>query len=212
MHRDRLTSALVADALDAIGLRRRCLGAEIRMLSGDGPLVGRALTASTGPIAADPPPTDRYAGLKAVLRRLGPDDVLVVATDRSDDYATWGELVSIAALRSGALGIVTDGLVRDLAGISRRPFTVFARGTRPVDIGGRADFVGIGEPLAVDGVEIAAGDLVVGDRDGISVVPRSVEGSVLERALGKASDERGFHDALANGVPIWEAFDRFGVL
>jgi 4-hydroxy-4-methyl-2-oxoglutarate aldolase len=212
MHRDRLPSALVADALDAVGLRRRCLGAGIRMLNGDRPLVGRALTASTTPISGDPPPADLYAGLKAVLRRLGPDDVLVLATDRSDDYATWGELVSIAALQLGALGIVTDGLVRDLGGISRLPFAVFARGTRPVDIAGRADFVGIGVPIVVDGVEIEAGDLVVGDRDGVAVVPRAVEDSVLGRALGKAADERGFHEALANGVPIWEAFDRFGVL
>lgn len=209
---DRLTSALVADALDAAGLRRRSLGAGIRMLAGDRPLVGRALTASTAPIATDPEVADRYGGLKAVLRRLGPGDVLVLGTNRSEDYAAWGELVSIAALQAGALGIVTDGLVRDLEGLSSLPFAVFARGTRPVDIGGRADFVGIGDPIEIDGVGIEAGDLVVGDRDGVSVVPRAVEASVLKRALGKAADEASFHDALANGISIWEAFDRFGVL
>jgi 4-hydroxy-4-methyl-2-oxoglutarate aldolase len=208
MAADRLTSALVADALDAVGLRGRSLGPAIRMLSGEPPLIGHAMTASTAPLAADAQPDDLYGGLKAVLHRLGPGDVLVLATGRSDDYATWGELTSTAALRAGAAGIVTDGLVRDIDRVVPLGFHVFARGTRPVDIGGRAGVGHVGERVVIDDVPIETGDLIVGDRDGVVVVPRAVEAGVSEGALANAANERRFHEALAAGVPIWEAFER----
>lgn len=211
MQAERLTSAFVADALDAVGIQGRCLGPEIRMLCGEA-LLARALTASTAPSSDQLRPDDRYTGLKALLHRVGRGDLVVLATDRSDEYATWGELVSLAALQAGGVGILTDGLVRDLDGVGRLPFTVFARGTRPVDIGGRADVVGIGDPVVIDAVTIATGDLVVADRDGVAVVPRAVADIVFERARGKAIDERHFHEALAAGTPIWEAFERFHTL
>lgn len=206
------TSALVADALDAVGLRGHCLGPAIRMLTGVSPLVGHALTASTAPLADDVEPEDLYAGLKAVLHRLGPGDVLVLATDASDDYATWGEITSTAAIRAGAAGMVTDGLVRDIERVALLGFGLFARGTRPVDIGGRADFARSGEPVVIDDVPIETGDLIVADRDGVVVVPHAFEVAVTQRALAKAHQERRFHEALDAGVPIWEALERLHVL
>lgn len=211
MQAELLSSAFVADALDAVGIHGRCLGPEIRMLCGEA-LHARALTASTLPTSEPLPPGERYAGLKALLHRVGRDDLVVLATHRSDEYATWGELVSLAALQAGGVGILTDGLVRDLDGVGRLPFTVFARGTRPVDIGGRADVVGIGDPVVIDAVTIATGDLVVADRDGVAIVPRAVADIVFERARDKVLDERHFHEALAAGTPIWEAFERFHTL
>jgi 4-hydroxy-4-methyl-2-oxoglutarate aldolase len=208
---ERITSALVADALDAVGIGGRCLGPEIRMLCGEA-LLARALTASTARTSGQPDGDDDYAGLKALLHGIRRGDLVVLATDRSDEYATWGELVSMAAVRAGGVGFLSDGLVRDLDGIERLPFTVFARGTRPVDIGGRADVVGLGDPVVIDGVSISTGDLVAADRDGVAVVPGAVAEIVLERARGKALDERHFHEALAEGAPIWEAFERFHVL
>lgn len=212
MRTEGLTSAFVADALDAIGMPGRCLGPMIRALSGDRSAIGRALTASTAPHDRQIPPDDPYAGFKALLRRLGPGDVVVLATDNCDDYAAWGELVSIAALEAGALGIVTDGLVRDLDRLGPLPFTVFARGTRPVDIGGRADVRRIADRVVIDEVAIETGDLIVADGDGVMVVPQKVADIVFERAQGKALDERHFHEALAAGLPIWEAFERFHTL
>jgi 4-hydroxy-4-methyl-2-oxoglutarate aldolase len=207
-----LTSAFVADALDSVGLASRCLGPDIRMLSGDRALVGRAVTASTAPMVDEPRGEDRYTGLKELLHLLGPGDVIVLATDRCDDYATWGELVSIAALRAGGLGIATDGLVRDLDRVGQLQFRVFARGTRPTDIGGRADVVGIGDPVLIDEVRIETGDLIVGDIDGVAVVPRAVADVVTQHALEVGIGERHFHEALDAGMPIWEAFERFHAL
>jgi 4-hydroxy-4-methyl-2-oxoglutarate aldolase len=208
---ERITSAFVADALDAVGIQGRCLGPQIRMLCGEA-LLARALTASIVRTSEQSDGDDEYAGLKALLHRVGRGDVVVLATDRSDEFATWGELVSMAAVQAGGVGLLTDGLVRDLDGIEPQPFSVFARGTRPVDIGGRADVVGIGDPVVIDGVTISTGDLVVADRDGVAVVPEAMAEVVLERARAKALDERHFHEALAEGASIWEAFELFHVL
>jgi regulator of RNase E activity RraA len=213
-----LRSAFVADALDALGLAGQSVGPDIRMLSGRGPVVGRAITGRTRAIVrsasadVERDPVDPYGGLKAVLRRLRQDDLFVLATARCDDYAAWGELVSMAAQRAGAVGLLTDGLVRDVEPLIDLGFPVFARGTSPVDIAGRAQIVDIGRPVVIDGVTVETGDLVIGDRDGTVVVPQAVAADVVSRAGAKARDEEGFRRAVAQGTSLWEAFELFGVL
>jgi regulator of RNase E activity RraA len=208
--RRRLRAALVCDALDTVGLRRQSLGADIQWLSGKGVLVGHALTVSTEVVEVVP--DDPYVGLTAALDALTRGDVYVMATGRSDKYAAWGELVSIAAAESGAVGMVTDGLVRDAAQVERLGFPVLARGTTAVDINGRAEVIGHGSPIMIDGVEIEAGDLIVADRDGVVIVPTAVRDDVISLATSKGLAERRFRKALATGMSASEAFARFHVL
>ncbi|MDP9482973.1 MAG: RraA family protein [Chloroflexota bacterium] len=172
-----LRSALVADALDALGQRQQCLPSDIRPLPPAGVLVGFAATCRTRP--HDTGLGDPYAGLRRVLASLTADDVLVIATERSNDYAVWGELVSIVASTAGAVGTVTDGLVRDLEQLERLGYRTFARGTTPIDVGHRADYVGFGEPVQIDGVAIRRGDLIVGDIDGTVIVPGEMVSQVV---------------------------------
>jgi 4-hydroxy-4-methyl-2-oxoglutarate aldolase len=208
--RRRLRAALISDALDTVGLRRQSLGADIRWLSGKGVLVGHAFTVSAG--AVESVPKVPYVGLMAALDALTPGDVHVMATGRSDDYAVWGELMSIAANASGAVGMVTDGLVRDAVQVERLGFAVFARGTTAVDINGRAEVIAHGGSIVIDGVRIEAGDLIVADRDGVVVVPTPVRDDVISLATSKGATERRFRRALATGMSASEAFARFHVL
>jgi regulator of RNase E activity RraA len=208
--RRRLRAALVCDALDTVGLRSQSLGADIKSLSGKGVLVGHAFTVSTEVVEAVP--VAEYVGLTAALDALARGDVYVMATGRSDKYAAWGELVSIAAAARGAVGMVTDGLVRDAEQIEGLGFPVFARGTTPVDINGRAEVIGHGRPITIDGVSIEAGDLVVADRDGVVVVPTAVRDDVISLATNQGLAERRFRKALATGMSASEAFARFHVL
>lgn len=208
--RGQLHSALVADALDTLGMRRQTLGPDILPLSGTGTLVGHAFTIRAETV--DSVPESPYVGLTAAIDALTIDDVYVFATARSDAYAGWGELVSIAARAAGAVGMLTDGLVRDTHQVHELGFPVFARGTVPNDINGRAEVVGHGEPVVIDGVMIAPGDLIVADRDGVAVVPTSVLDEVLGFATSKRLDESKFRDALAEGMSATEAFSRFHVL
>ena len=208
--RGALRSALVSDALDAIGRRHQALGTDIARLAGRGVLVGRAYTAAAEPAGAVPEVA--YVGLRRVLEGLAPDDVFVFATVRSDAYAAWGELTSMAAQGAGAVGFVTDGLIRDLPQVERLGFGMYARGMTPRDINGRAEVVRLGEPVVIDGILISPGDLIVGDEDGVVVVPLAVAREVVDRALAKAGDEASFHAAVGRGLPVMDALTRFDIL
>ena len=138
--------------------------------------------------------------------------MFVFATVRSDAYAAWGELTSMAAQGAGAVGFVTDGLIRDLPQVERLGFGMYARGMTPRDINGRAEVVRLGEPVVIDGILISPGDLIVGDEDGVVVVPLAVAREVVERALAKAGDEASFHAAVGRGLPVMDALTRFDIL
>lgn len=205
-----LRSALVADALDGLGFRQQCLPSDIRQMPPGGVLVGFAATCRTQP--HDAGPGDPYSGLRRVLAGLRTDDVLVIATDRSSEYAVWGELVSIAAASAGAAGTLTDGLVRDVEQVERLGYRTFARGTTPMDVGHRADYAGFGDRVQIDGVTIDRGDLIVGDVDGAVVVPAGLLDQVVERCLARATAEEASRTAIADGMAPTDAFARFDVL
>jgi regulator of RNase E activity RraA len=203
-------SALLADALDALGLRAQCLRPGLAPLDPSSRIAGRALTVALAPARAVP--DEPYRGLLAMLGAVRPGDVVVVATGRSDAAAVWGELTSSSCVARGAAGLVTDGLCRDVEQVRALGFPVFARGTSPLDVDGRLDFGPHGVPVEVDGVAIAPGDLVVADVDGVVVVPAGVAPDVLRRAGEKAGREEELRLAVLGGEPIGEAFRRLRVL
>jgi 4-hydroxy-4-methyl-2-oxoglutarate aldolase len=199
----------VADALDAMGLRDRSISRLVRFAPG-GPVIGSAFTMACAP--ATPGTGERYAGLLAALDVVRRGDLVVVASGPSGVAAVWGELLSTSCLARGAVGAVTDGLIRDSVQIAELGFPVFARGTCPLDIDGRLEVVAHGVEVTLAGVPVAAGDTIVADADGVVVVPRAHAAEALERALVKARGEADFRDAIAGGAGVADAYRRFGVL
>jgi 4-hydroxy-4-methyl-2-oxoglutarate aldolase len=205
-----LRTALVADALDAVGLRSQCLSAGLVPLATGTLLVGRAFP--VGGIRVESPPEAPYVGLLRSLDELAPDDVYVISSGDRPDVALWGELLSTAAIARGAEGAICDGFVRDVALVRRSGFRVFARGAVPYDINGRLEVVSVGTPVVIDGVSIAPGDLLVADDDGVAVVPADVRDEVVARASAKGDRESEFRTAVRRGALPSEAFARYGVL
>lgn len=208
--RQHLRTALVADVLDAMQRRHQALGPGIVPLRSADVLVGYAfpVTVEESETPLDPP----YQGLLEALDAIVADEVFVYPTGRSSRAAVWGELVSTACLARGAVGALTDGLIRDAERIRTLGFPVFSRGTLPLDVNGRLEVVGHGAEVVLDGVPIRAGDLIVADADGVVIVPRELENEVVERALAKDASEADFRSAVAAGTPPSAAFDRFKVL
>jgi len=210
MLRRVLTSALVCDALDAEGFTHQSPRAPLEPFAGDGILVGRCRTTLWADMFhVDPRPYELE--LRAVDGSQ-PDDVIIAAGGASMRSGLWGELLTVAARNAGCLGVIVDGAVRDIQRVREMGFSVFARGTCPYDSRDRQRVIDIDVPVEIEGVRFEPGDLVVGDADGIVVVPRRVEHAVIRRALAKVHAENRMKAAIAGGMRATAAFEEFGIL
>jgi 4-hydroxy-4-methyl-2-oxoglutarate aldolase len=145
------------------------------------------------------------------LDDLRPSEVYV-ATGGSFRYALWGELMSTRAGYLRAAGAVLNGFVRDAAGIEALAFPTFCRGVYAQDQGPRGKVIDFRTPVEIEGVRIAPGDLIFGDREGLLIVPAEVESEAVAAALAKASTENKVATAIRGGMSAREAFETFGVL
>jgi regulator of RNase E activity RraA len=209
--RSILRSAAVADAVDEAGVRTHCLPASIRALvRGPQTMIGFAMPVTTERVEAVP--DEHYVGLLASLDALVADDIYVISAGGREDVALWGELLSTSCQAKGVAGVVCDGYVRDLAQVERLGFPCYGRGMVPYDINGRLEVVDHGSPVTIGDVTVRRGDLVVGDADGVVVVPPKLVDEVLAKAREKAAIEVEFVEALASGMRISEAFAKYHIL
>jgi 4-hydroxy-4-methyl-2-oxoglutarate aldolase len=205
-----LYTGVLSDACDAAGFRDRALRPDVRPLDESKVLVGRARTVVWAPMFHVP---ERPYDLEiAAVDSLRPGDVFVMAAGRSERIVPWGELLSTATLARGGRGAVLDGLVRDSARIKAMGLPVFCTGRRPYDSCGRGIVVAHDVPVTLDGVAVAPGDLVIGDADGVVVVPRVAEEDVLARAWAKVGGENITRDALLAGRTLEAVYREHGVL
>ena len=89
---------------------------------------------------------------------------------------------------------------------------MFGIGRTPADSKGRIDVTAIGEPITIDGVSISPGDYLLGDPDGVVIIPAAALDETLRLAQEKVSGENTVRDDLANGMPVTEAFAKHGIL
>src|SRR5271167_3647889 len=166
VERFRTPTSFIVDAMNGTG----ALDWRIKRLVGRS-LVGVALTCDCGPL-------DNLAFM-AALAECRPGDVLVVATGGYVGAAVTGDLLIGVARNRGAAGFVTDGLVRDLDDLETIGLPIYAMGVTPNSPQRRGPG-SVGLPVVCGGVPVAAGDVVVGDRDGVVVVPRARISATLD--------------------------------
>jgi 4-hydroxy-4-methyl-2-oxoglutarate aldolase len=207
--RDKLFTAVVGDVLDKMGWRRQFLPQAIGPLRPDMKLVGRAMPVLEADVFDDG--AKPFGLMFEALDDLRPGEVYV-ATGGSFRYALWGELMSTRARYLHAAGAVLNGFVRDAAGIEALNFPTFCRGLYAQDQGPRGKVIDFRVAVEIEGVRIAPGDLIFGDREGVLVIPAEVEAEAVEAALVKASTENRVATAIRGGMGAREAFDTFGVL
>ena len=214
--RDKLFTAVVGDVLDKLGWRRQFLPQAIGPLRPDMKLVGRAMPVLEADVFDEGPGSPGLGGkpfglVLEALDDLRPNEVYV-ATGGSFRYALWGELMSTRARYLRAAGAVLNGFVRDAAGIEALGFPTFCRGVYAQDQGPRGKVIDFRTPVEIEGVRIAPGDLIFGDREGVLIVPAEVEGEAVAAALAKVSTENKVATAIRGGMSAREAFETFGVL
>lgn len=209
--RESLYTAVVCDALDALGYKNQSPRVQIRRTSGSvKTLVGRCKTTLWANMAhVDPKP---YELELIAVDACKPDDVIIAAAAGSMRSGIWGELLSTAARNAGCVGAVVDGAVRDTAKMDAMGFVTFARGTCIYDSQNRQRVVDVDVPVEIDGVTFEPGALVFADDDGVVVVPRKVEAEAVQRAWDKVHAENVTRDAIKNGMKATDAWKKFGVL
>jgi 4-hydroxy-4-methyl-2-oxoglutarate aldolase len=198
----------ISDILDEMGLTEQVLPKDIQSILPGQTLAGRALTLLGGLTTSN----DADIIFRPFLRMLGeiqPDDVLVSQPNDSL-VAHLGELSSETAQHRGARGAVIDGGVRDVDYIIRLGFPVFARYKTPRDINGRWRLVDHQVPITIGNVHIRPGDYVVGDRDGVLIIPQEIAGAVVAKAEEVVQTENLVRKAILEGIHPLEAFDKYG--
>lgn len=207
----RMHTAAITDVMDQMGLLRQTLPHAIRPLTPDMRLAGYAFPARGRPFRGRP--ADREATLRRFLAMLGavPADSVLVLASNDSDAAHFGELSAEWFRTRRVRGAVIDGSTRDAAHISRVRFPTFVRYRTPQDSVPRWRVADWGQPVTIGGVRVALGDVVVGDLDGVVVVPRRVAHEVLTRCERLASTENRVRTAIRRGMTPLAAYEKFGV-
>jgi 4-hydroxy-4-methyl-2-oxoglutarate aldolase len=140
----------------------------------------------------------------AAIKFAKPGDVMLIATGEYAGAAVIGDLIVGMMKNAGIVAAVTDGLVRDVQGIIEVGIPVHARGVAPNSPFKHGPGT-IGLPIAIGGQAVEAGDLVVGDRDGVVVVPRWRIAEAIEALAEVRQKESAMDAAVKSGAttPAW---------
>jgi regulator of RNase E activity RraA len=194
------TGALT-DVLYELRVEGRTLPPPIGPLRADMRLAGPAFTVEARPGPNEGEEIDALEMLHAV----SPGHVLVWATG-ADDHAVVGDLAVALLQARGCAGLVIDGGCRDVDLVAGLRLPVFCRFVTPQDMShGRGSIVASGDRVTIGETRVAPGDYVVGDADGVVVVPASITSEVLERAESIVHQETMIRSALVRGASWDEA-------
>ncbi len=214
--RDHLFTAVLGDVMDVVGLTRQFLPPNIRALAPDTMIVGRAMPVLEADCATDV--STQAGGIASfglmfkALDDLKPGEIYI-CTGASPRYALWGGLMSTRAQALGAHGAVLDGFHRDTREILSLGFPIFSTGSYAQDQRVRGRVIDYRCPIEfANGCRVEPGDLIVGDIDGVVVVPRKHEQQVLDAALAKVQGEESVREMILSGETTADIFAKTGIM
>jgi len=216
--RKELFTALVGDTLDKMGYLHQFLSPKMKPIRKDMVVIGRAMPVIEADVFTEsaretnnPMMKKPFGIMFEALDSLQSNEVYI-CSGSSQQYALWGGLMSIRAIKLGAGGAVVDGFSRDTIEIENLNFPTFSTGTYAQDQGPRGKVIDYRVSIEFNGIPVNPGEIVYGDRDGVLIIPREVEREAFEGAIEKARGEQHVKKALENGMSTVEAFEEFGIM
>jgi len=197
-----LPTATLSDALDRLGRPGALLG--IAPLANGMALVGRAYTVRYRPAGHPPGTVGDY------LDAMEVGSVAVLDNAGRTDCTVWGDILTAVAAQKGLAGTVIDGVNRDVRRALDLGYPIYSRGRFMRTGKDRVEVAELGGTVTIGGVAVAAGDLLVGDDDGVVVVAAAVESEVLALAREIATREAAILAEALAGATIAEARARHG--
>jgi regulator of RNase E activity RraA len=178
-----LPAANIGDAMDRLGVA----DSAIQAVWSGAKLAGPAFPVWTRP--------GDNKGIHAALQLARPGDVIVVAGGADESRALLGELIGERAINLGVAGFALDGAARDAEALGEIGMPVFARATSPAGPYKDGPFR-LGTAVAFGGVPVLPGDIIIGDSDGVVVIPREQAAAVAEAAEAVFADETSRRQAI----------------
>lgn len=205
--RNHLTSSMLSDLLDDLGHPDQVVRGLAPNLP-DAKFLGRAKTLRLRALREGEDFRRIYTALKS-YRHIVPNDVILVENE-ARDYAYFGELNANLAIRSGASAVVVDGRTRDSAEVRRIGLPVFAAGYSCQDVRKRATVDHMNRAITMGGVRVSPGDLVYGDAEGVVVIPRTIEETVIREIYQRISNEKKILVDISLGADVEKLVRDYG--
>lgn len=199
---DRLIAhdtATLSDALDRLGIDGQCRGIHPVSLAGGKRIAGQAFTVRYLPVGVVGGSVGDY------IDDVQPGQVVVIDNYGRLDATVWGDILTDAAHRKGVAGTVIDGVCRDANRSDEIGYSIFARERWMRTGKDRVTAVAFNESVQLGAVRVDPGDWIVGDLDGVLVIPASRVEDVLAAADEIGEAEERIRAQVAQGIPLVEA-------
>jgi regulator of RNase E activity RraA len=200
-----ISTATITMVLLKHGLRNIWLRGTQPLQPGQPRVAGRAFTMRFLPAREDlATPASLASGksTRAAIEEMPAGSVVVMDAMGTRDAGVLGDILCARMKMRGVAAMVTDGVVRDIAGVTGVGLPVWCQGTAaPPSVSGLT-FVGWQEPVACGGVAVFPGDVIVADEDGAVVIPQALLGAVLEAGEEQEHLEAWIMTEVERGVPL----------
>ena len=207
--REKLYTPVIGDILDQNGFVHQFLPPDIRPLSGNMKIAGKAMTVLMIDVYGEQ--NKPFGYLTEALDQLENNEIFL-ATGGTNRCAYLGELLTATAKKRGAAGAVLNGWHRDTPQVLDQNWPVFSCGCYAQDSSVRTQVVQYRCQIEIGQVTVQDGDIVFGDIDGVVIIPKEIAEEVITKALEKAAGEKQVRKAIENGMSATEAFSTFGIL
>jgi 4-hydroxy-4-methyl-2-oxoglutarate aldolase len=189
-----VNTAEVSDAMEELELRRTLI-LGFRLIAPEGTVVvGSALTIQHIPKRYPHVRSDKLIRTQELATdHIKPGNIVVMDHNGRLDICSWGDRHSIRVLNRGGTGLLMNGAIRDVHAIRKIGFPVFCLGFTPLHDAWDYETVAINGPVVIGGVQIMPDDIIIGDEDGILVIPKDLKTMVLEKSLQlrKIEEDKG---------------------
>lgn len=206
----RSSSATVATLLFKRGLRGAAMRGPRLLSRARGVMVGEAFTVRTIPSREDIDQLAAFDGRERPQAKAFdscPPGKVFVVDCRGERFGAFGGAIFLSRLAArSAAGMVSDGPVRDIAEVAQLELPVFAAGTSPPPSLVRHRVIDVDVPIGCGGVAVYPGDIVVGDADGVTVVPRHLVEELAQAAQEQERYDRFALEQIRAGKPVFGTY------
>ena len=203
-----LHSSIVHDALRMEGLLNQTLPYQIRPISSGKTISGKVWTLS-GELQENISVHESLLSWTSFLSEVQPDTV-VVCQPNNQSIALMGELSAETLVKKNIKGYIVDGGCRDVKKIKTIGLPVYCRFYSPKDVAGKWKVMELGKKINIGEVLIVTGDYIIGDDDGIVIIPKSIAEKIIIKAENDMTSENKIRDAILNGVDPQKAYLKYG--